>query len=138
MSICYYFHPDGYTTAGRQVMGRHVAGESFLKGALLHGSKSDLWIQIEDKKHIKVFETIARSCGRHEPIHSINRSNLSRVSEPGCLYLPGLGLVSGLDIDLDLVMHHGASVESLTPQHPQQPWMQLQNYSQHQYSLGMP
>ena len=92
MSICYYFHPDGYTTAGRQVMGRHVAGESFLKGALLHGSKSDLWIQIEDKKHIKVFETIARSCGRHEPIHSINRSNLSRVSEPGCLYLPGPGI----------------------------------------------
>ena len=37
MSICFYFHPDGYTTAGRQVMGRHVAGESFLKAALEYG-----------------------------------------------------------------------------------------------------
>ena len=39
MSICYYFHPDGYVTAGRQVMGRHVAGESFLRG-------STFWFQI--------------------------------------------------------------------------------------------
>ena len=49
MSICYYFHPDGYTTAGRQIMGRHVAGESFLRAALKYGSESNLWIQIEKK-----------------------------------------------------------------------------------------
>ncbi len=89
MSICYYFHPDGYTTAGRQVMGRHVAGESFLKAALKHGSKSDLWIQVEDQKHINIFKSIARSCGRQETIHTVNRSSLGNLSKPGCLYLPG-------------------------------------------------
>ena len=92
MSICYYFHPDGYTTAGRQVMGRHVAGESFLKAALTYGSHSDLWIQVEDQKHIGSFESIARSCGRRESINSIERSTLDRLSKPGCLYLPGPGL----------------------------------------------
>lgn len=89
MSICYYFHPDGYTTAGRQVMGRHVAGESFLKAALKHGSKSDLWIQVEDEKHTDIFKSIVESCGRHETVHSISRSSLGRLSKPGCLYLPG-------------------------------------------------
>ena len=59
MSICYYFHPDGYTTAGRQIMGRHVAGESFLKAALTYGTESDLWIQVEDEKDIEIFKSIA-------------------------------------------------------------------------------
>ena len=92
MSICYYFHPVGYTTAGRQVMGRHVAGESFLKAALRYGSKSSLWIQIENKKHINLFESIARSCGRNEIIKPITRSSLGNLREPGCLFLPGPGI----------------------------------------------
>ena len=85
MSICYYFHPDGYKTSGRQVMGRHVAGESFLKGALKYGKKSDLWIQVEHKEHIKLFKSIAESCGRNETLHSINRTNLEKLEKPGCL-----------------------------------------------------
>ena len=92
MSICYYFHPDGYTTAGRQIMGRHVAGESFLKAALKYGSKSDLWIQIENKKHINLFSSIAESCGRDEQIYPIMRSCLGNLRKPGCLFLPGPGI----------------------------------------------
>ncbi len=92
MSICYYFHPDGYTTAGRQIMGRHVAGESFLKAALRHVTDSNLWIQVENKKHISIFESFARSCGRHEAIHSINRTTLGELRKPGCVYFPGPGI----------------------------------------------
>ena len=89
MSICYYFHPDGYVTAGRQVMGRHVAGESFLRGSLTFGSKSDLWIQVEKKKHISIFKSISNSCGRYEDIHAITRPKLHKLRTPGCLFLPG-------------------------------------------------
>ena len=92
MSICFYFHPDGYTTAGRQVMGRHVAGESFLKAALKYGEKSNLWIQVEDENHIKYFESIARSYQRTEEINVVSRSNLDNLRTPGCLYLPGPGI----------------------------------------------
>ena len=92
MSICFYFHPDGYTTAGRQVMGRHVAGESFLKAALKYGEKSNLWIQVEDENHIKDFESIARSYQRTEEINVVSRSNLDNLRTPGCLYLPGPGI----------------------------------------------
>ena len=73
-------------------MGRHVAGKSFLKAALTHSSKSDLWIQVEHKKHIGVFKSIADSCGRHEKVNTITRSSLKDLTKPGCLYLPGPGL----------------------------------------------
>ena len=73
-------------------MGRHVAGESFLKGALSHGKRSDLWIQVENKKHISIFKSIAQSCGRYEAVHSINRSSLGDLSIPGCLFYPGPGI----------------------------------------------
>jgi len=31
-----YFHPDGYDTTGPELLGRHSAGESFLRGLLRH------------------------------------------------------------------------------------------------------
>ena len=92
MSICYYFHPDGYTTSGRQVMGRHVAGESFLKASLKYGSAHELWIQVEDKKHITIFKSIAESCGRNQEVNSVSRTSLGNLCQPGCLYLPGPGI----------------------------------------------
>ncbi len=92
MSACIYFHPDGYTTKGRQIMGRHVAGESFLHGYLKYGSFSDLWVQIEDSKHAKIFESVVRECGRSEPINFIQRRNLALLKKPGCSFIPGPGL----------------------------------------------
>lgn len=92
MTACIYFHPEGYTTKGRQVMGRHVAGESFLEGMLLHGSRSDLWIQVEDQKHTQVFKDIAHRCGRNEPIHAVTRAQLDLLGIPGCVFLPGPGV----------------------------------------------
>ena len=73
-------------------MGRHVAGESFLKAALEYGEKSNLWIQVEDENHIKDFESIARSYQRTEEINVVSRSNLDNLRTPGCLYLPGPGI----------------------------------------------
>lgn len=92
MSACFYFHPDGYTTKGRQVMGRHVAGESFLQAALRFGAKGDLWIQLEDPRHAKEFSAIAQACGRHDSVHTVQRKTLERLRQPGCVYLPGPGL----------------------------------------------
>ena len=36
-----YFHPDGYDTTGARLMGRHSAGESFLRGFLRHAEVDD-------------------------------------------------------------------------------------------------
>jgi hypothetical protein len=32
MNPCIYYHPEAYTTSGPKLMGRHAAGESFLRG----------------------------------------------------------------------------------------------------------
>jgi len=38
MSAAIYFHPEAYTTTGPKLMGRNAAGESFLRGYLLHST----------------------------------------------------------------------------------------------------
>ena len=94
------FHSDVYLLLlipaviqlGRQIMGRHVAGESFLKASLKYGSAHELWIQVEDKKHITIFKSIAESCGRNEEVNSVSRTSLGNLCQPGCLYLPGPGI----------------------------------------------
>ena len=37
-----FFHPDAYDTTGAQLMGRHSAGESFLRGFLRHAQIDQL------------------------------------------------------------------------------------------------
>src|SRR3989344_7531412 len=40
-----YFHTDGYDTSGKRLLGRHSAGESFLRGFLRHADvdRFDFW-----------------------------------------------------------------------------------------------
>ncbi len=37
-AICY--HPEGYATTSQRLMGRHAAGESFLRGLLSYGAEA--------------------------------------------------------------------------------------------------
>ena len=90
-------------------MGRHVAGESFLRGSLT------FWFQIRsldpgrEEKAYNIFKSISNSCGRYEDIHAITRPKLHKLRTPGCLFLQDLVLVSGLVIDLPSVIPHGVS-----------------------------
>ncbi len=92
MSICLYFHPDCYTTEGRQIVGRHVAGESFLSSYLTYGSSRNLWIQVESDEHARAFGHFASKCLRKDPIRVIKRCNISQLKKPGCVFLPGPNL----------------------------------------------
>lgn len=89
MNACIYFHPDGYVTQGRQIMGRHAAGESFLRGFLEGTPSSELWIQVEDPAHIADFAAIAQRYGRDEPIQAVDKRGLTMLRKPGLLYYPG-------------------------------------------------
>ena len=92
MTACIFFHPDGYTTDGRQIKGRHAAGESFLRGFLEDTFGQDLWIQVDDRRHRQSFEALARRWGRPEPIHVVDRSSLADLDGPGLAFHPGPGL----------------------------------------------
>ena len=93
MNACLYFHPDGYSTDGRRIMGRHAAGESFLRAFLEQaGGDPELWIQVEDRAHVTGFEAVARQRGCLQPIQVVGRSSLERLAQPGVVFHPGPGL----------------------------------------------
>ena len=90
---CLYFHPDAYTTQGRKVMGRHVAGESFLKGYLSHGKCDDLAIQVETNKHSNIFEQFLGECGKKLSYKTYDRfSACTDQFYKGVVFYPGPGL----------------------------------------------
>ena len=84
-----FYHPEGFTTSGPKLMGRHAAGESFLRAMLSHGSADDWWVQVEQAEHAEHFLTLARQQGRHEPVRRITRHNLLDLQVPGAIYYPG-------------------------------------------------
>jgi len=86
-----YFHPDGYDTTGARLMGRHAAGESFLRGFLRHAQvdQFQMWNvthQPTERMHALV-ERIQRP-GRPVRWHG-DRSQFGRV---GVFNLPVPGL----------------------------------------------
>ena len=90
---CFYFHPDAYTTKGRKVMGRHVAGESFLKGYLNHGRCENFAIQVESVKHSKIFDHFLGECGKNMTYKTYDRfSTCTDQFYKGVVFYPGPGL----------------------------------------------
>ncbi len=92
MSACIFYHPDAFSTKDRQIMGRRVAGESFLNAFVKYRSSKDLWIQVDKLSHAKQFAEFARELGERKEIKVILRQKLSSLKQPGCVYLPGPGL----------------------------------------------
>lgn len=104
-SPCLFFHPDGYNTARSDLMGRHVAGQSFLQAYLRYGIFETLYVQVENLKHVSIFREFAREFGRDEDIVVVERSSLHLLEKAGFAFYPGPGidqwcmprLISGCD-----------------------------------------
>lgn len=82
------FHPEGYDTTGARLMGRHSAGEGFLKGLLRHAEvdRFHLW----NRPGLPT-QALARVLNRIEPPKRPVRWIAQRpdLGEPGVAYLPG-------------------------------------------------
>jgi len=89
---CIYFHPDGFTTAGRQVMGRHVAGESFLSAYLRYACDDNFALFLEDESHLNVFNDLADAEGVKSSPAVIKRSNYKQLSSHQIFFKPGPNL----------------------------------------------
>lgn len=88
MNAAIYYQPEAYATDGPKLMGRNVAGESFLRGFLKHSRADALWVLAEQPAHAREFEDTARKAGRQEPVKAITRSNLANLAEAGTVYFP--------------------------------------------------
>lgn len=84
-----YVHPDAFDTTGQRLMGRHSAGESFLRGLLRHGAKNGFYaFNPAGLPQSKLDGLIERIQPGAPPANWIGPRQLARLAEPGCLYVP--------------------------------------------------
>jgi len=92
MTAALYYHPEAYTTSGPKLMGRHAAGESFLRGFLAHHACESFWLQVSKPEHAQHFAEAARAQGRKEPVRVVQAGQLGALAHAGSVYHPGPGI----------------------------------------------
>lgn len=90
--IAIYFHPEAYSISGPRLMGRHAAGESFLRGFARYAKTDVFWTQVEKSEHAKAFAMTVQAAGRPEPVRAVTNTSLAALAQPGAVYYPGPGI----------------------------------------------
>lgn len=87
------YHPDSYDAARPKVMGRHAAGEGFLKGLVAHSGVPAFYAFTPSRNDFDHFtRRVAAMGGRGRPTYWVAPGRYSLLAEVGCLYLAGPGL----------------------------------------------
>jgi starch synthase len=83
------YSKDGYDTGGKRLLGRHSAGEGFLKSLVQHGTADSLYCCADSDTTFKEF------CSRIQPwlqqprkVRWIPRDRPDLLSQPGTIYRP--------------------------------------------------
>ena len=84
---------DGFDTSRDKLMGRHVAGEEFLKGYVRYSGVDKIYGLMMGAQNAQRFqEDIGRWSNKRAEAEIIPYAQLERVGETGNLFLPGPGL----------------------------------------------
>lgn len=94
MPAALYYHPEAYSTSGPKLMGRHAAGESFLRGFLTHVRADAFWVQVQTAAHARHFAETARAFHRAEPITAVDKTSLGALTQAGAVFYPGPGIAA--------------------------------------------
>lgn len=89
-----YFHPEGFSTSADKLMGRHAAGEGFLRGWVRHSGVEALVCCGEYQNHAQHLAGMAKGFGWNGPMHWIDVGRPRLLAEVGNLFVPGPGLDS--------------------------------------------
>lgn len=85
-----YYHPDGYETNRPHLMGRHAAGEAFLKALCKYGDQSKLSCYAANEQHFEHFaKKVAAIKAPATSLEWIHWRDWPKLAEPGCLFTPG-------------------------------------------------
>ena len=76
-SAAIYYHPEAYSIGGPKLMGRNAAGESFLRGFLLHSNTSEYWVQVEQQVHAQTFAATSKQLGKAHPVKVVDKTVLA-------------------------------------------------------------
>lgn len=92
MTAALYYAPEAYSTQGPQLMGRHAAGASFLRGFLSHSRTEAFWLQVDQLASAHSFVEAAQAAGRTEPVFAVTAKNLASLANVGTVFYPGPSL----------------------------------------------
>ncbi|TAJ72192.1 MAG: glycosyltransferase [Phenylobacterium sp.] len=86
-AIC--FHPDAFDASQTRLLGRHSAGESFLRGFLRHADveRFDFW-NLSGKPTAELDVLVERIEPPGKPVRWIPRLGRNALGDPGVLHLP--------------------------------------------------
>lgn len=84
-------HPDAVDTSRPKLMGRHAAGEGFLKGFVRHSGVSEFHAQCFSREHFEDFKKrVGALDPRRRPCHLVVPGRMgTEASTPRTLVLPG-------------------------------------------------
>ena len=89
MTAAIYYESDGYKPEKNKIMGRQVAGNSFLKGYFKYSKDSQFWVYSNQRSGAEDFCNLARENGRQEEIKFIDFQHTGALADPGMLFFPG-------------------------------------------------
>lgn len=88
-SVALYLNPEAYDTSVHQLMGRHSAGESFLKGYLEHARTDRFLFWNVANRPLPELEAFVDRFGlRGRSVTWIGARERHRLREAGCVHLP--------------------------------------------------
>ena len=87
-----YYAVDAFDTSRPHLMGRHSAGEGFLRGFVRHGGVDRLFCYARHAGDAQDFAKRVQSHGATVPITWIPFAEPQRLEEPGCLFYPTVGV----------------------------------------------
>src|SRR5512134_3251263 len=84
-----YLHPNGYDTTGQALLGRHSAGESFLRGFVRHAAveRFQFW-NVAGRPQAELDELVARIATPDRPITWVPQAQRAALADPGVMFLP--------------------------------------------------
>ena len=86
-NLAFYFLREGYETDGKRLMGRHAAGEGFLRGWSRHARVDRVWGYAPAGAQSAAFQEIVSAAGAQAALASF--SEPQRLAEPGAVFMPG-------------------------------------------------
>lgn len=84
-----YLHPNAIDTSGKALLGRHSAGESFLRGFLRHGQVDafHLWVRGQEPQ-AKLQAMVERIQPPPRPVNWIAQPDRHRLKDVGVVHMP--------------------------------------------------
>jgi alpha-maltose-1-phosphate synthase len=88
-----YYFPDGFDTGRQKLMGRHAAGEEFLKAWARFSDVDPLFCYARSREHLQHFMQRTKGLGNeNRKTVWVPWQNWQGLTAAGCLFLPGPGL----------------------------------------------